>query len=186
VPGSAQVVHRPTAQVVVTLIGAFAVLALDAVSPVGLAIWLLQVVLVWIASLWASGRQMVVIGSVCSVFIVLGYWLSPDDGTVFWLGSTNIVLGLATVWVIVQATVRQRATERARREAAEQLARSQATIRILSGLLPICSVCKKIQSEGGAWEQLELYIRDHSEADFTHGICKECFERLYPGFSYRS
>jgi PAS domain S-box-containing protein len=50
----------------------------------------------------------------------------------------------------------------------------------LGGLIPICSSCKKIRNDKGYWEQLELYIRDHSEADFSHGICPECEKSLYP------
>jgi len=49
-------------------------------------------------------------------------------------------------------------------------------------LIPICSSCKKILNDKGYWEQMELYIRDHSEADFSHGICPECAEELYPEF----
>jgi len=56
-------------------------------------------------------------------------------------------------------------------------------VRTLSGLLPICASCKKVRNDKGYWEQIEVYIRNHSEADFSHGICPECLARLYPGFS---
>jgi DNA-binding NtrC family response regulator len=55
-----------------------------------------------------------------------------------------------------------------------------ATVKRLSGLLPICSSCKKIRDDQGYWRQVEEYLHDHSEADFTHGICPECMHRLYP------
>ena len=51
----------------------------------------------------------------------------------------------------------------------------------LEGLLPICASCKKIKDDTGTWQQLEVYIRDHSGADFTHGICPDCKRKLYPG-----
>lgn len=54
-------------------------------------------------------------------------------------------------------------------------------IRKLSGLLPICSSCKKIRNDEGDWEHLEVYICNRSEAEFTHGICPDCTKRLYPG-----
>jgi PAS domain S-box-containing protein len=54
-------------------------------------------------------------------------------------------------------------------------------VKTLSGLLPICASCKKIRDDKGYWRQIESYIRDHSEAEFTHGICPECFKKLYPG-----
>ncbi len=53
----------------------------------------------------------------------------------------------------------------------------------LTGLLPICANCKKIRDDQGYWQQVETYIADRSQADFTHGICPECMETLYPGAS---
>lgn len=55
-----------------------------------------------------------------------------------------------------------------------------AHVKMLSGLLPVCSSCRRIRDNEGSWVQMELYIRDHSEADFSHGICPECARRLYP------
>lgn len=55
-----------------------------------------------------------------------------------------------------------------------------ANVKKLSGFLPICASCKKIRDDGGYWNQIEAYIRDHSEAEFSHGICPECAARLYP------
>lgn len=52
--------------------------------------------------------------------------------------------------------------------------------RTLQGLLPICASCKKIRDEQGRWDHVESYIRQRSQADFTHGICPECARRLYP------
>jgi PAS domain S-box-containing protein len=53
-------------------------------------------------------------------------------------------------------------------------------IKKLSGLLPICSSCKKIRNDKGYWNLLETYIQDHSEAEFTHSICPDCAKELYP------
>ncbi len=53
-------------------------------------------------------------------------------------------------------------------------------IKRLEGMLPICCSCKKIRDDKGGWNQVEVYIRDHSEAEFTHGMCPECSEKLYP------
>lgn len=53
--------------------------------------------------------------------------------------------------------------------------------KILCGLLPICSSCKKIRDDTGYWNQLEMYIREHSLAEFSHGICPDCIKKLYPG-----
>ncbi len=58
-----------------------------------------------------------------------------------------------------------------------------AEIKVLSGLLPICSSCKKIRDDDGYWEQIEGYIGSHSEAHFSHGICPDCLPELYPELS---
>lgn len=55
-------------------------------------------------------------------------------------------------------------------------------IHTLRGIIPICSSCKKIRTDSGAWEQIEVYIRDQSDADFSHGICPDCMKKLYPDF----
>jgi hypothetical protein len=53
-------------------------------------------------------------------------------------------------------------------------------IKTLRGIIPICASCKKIRDDQGIWNQIEAYIRAHSEAEFSHGICPECMEKLYP------
>ena len=53
-------------------------------------------------------------------------------------------------------------------------------IKTLRGIIPICASCKKIRDDKGYWNQLENYIREHSDAVFSHGICPECTEKLYP------
>jgi PleD family two-component response regulator len=62
-----------------------------------------------------------------------------------------------------------------------ELQEALAKVKTLSGLLPICSSCKKIRDDKGYWNQIETYIRERSEADFTHGICPKCAKMLYPG-----
>ncbi len=57
-----------------------------------------------------------------------------------------------------------------------RLEKALSEIKILSGLLPICSTCKKIRDVKGNWNQMEVYIRDHSEAEFTHSICPACLK----------
>lgn len=54
---------------------------------------------------------------------------------------------------------------------------AELEIRTLRGMLPICSGCKKIRDDKGYWQQVEVYIRKHSEAVFTHGLCPPCVER---------
>lgn len=59
------------------------------------------------------------------------------------------------------------------------LKKALSQVKTLSGLLPICSSCKKIRDDKGYWKQIETYISEHSEAEFSHGMCRECAEKLY-------
>ena len=61
-----------------------------------------------------------------------------------------------------------------------ELHKAIATIKTLSGLLPICSHCRKIREDTGYWTQIEEYIRQHTDADFSHSICPACAKEHYP------
>ncbi len=52
-------------------------------------------------------------------------------------------------------------------------------VRTLSGLIPVCSSCKKIRDDDGYWKQVDIYVKDHFDTDCTHGICPECAEKMY-------
>lgn len=66
----------------------------------------------------------------------------------------------------------------------ELLQKQLDEIKTLRGLLPICCNCKKIRNDEGYWEIIEIYIRDRSEADFSHCICPKCCRELYPDLSF--
>ena len=67
-------------------------------------------------------------------------------------------------------------------ELTENLGKALAEVKKLSGFLPICSFCKRIRNDKGYWQQLEEYISEHSEAEFSHGMCSECMEKHYGEF----
>ncbi len=62
----------------------------------------------------------------------------------------------------------------------EKLQDALTKLKTLSGLLPICSFCKKIRDDKGYWNQIEVYVREHSDANFSHSICPECAKKHYP------
>lgn len=62
-----------------------------------------------------------------------------------------------------------------------ELQTALANVRKLSGLLPICAYCKRVRDDADYWQQIEQYLVEHSDAQFTHGICPECFEVQLPG-----
>ncbi len=72
------------------------------------------------------------------------------------------------------------------KELSVRIQEALASIRTLSGLIPICSNCKKIRGDKGYWEHLEKYIQTHSDAKFSHGLCPECMKNLYPEFDKSS
>lgn len=83
----------------------------------------------------------------------------------------------------VRAMERIIKAERERDQLIEQLQRALNEIKTLKGFLPICVSCKKIRDDKGYWTQIEAYIRKHTEAEFTHGICPECMKKLYQDVS---
>jgi PAS domain S-box-containing protein len=85
------------------------------------------------------------------------------------------------IWAFRDITERRRAEEERERLISE-LKEALSKVKTLSGLLPICAACKKIRDDKGYWNQIEIYLRDHSEAEFTHGLCPDCGKKLYPGY----
>ena len=67
-------------------------------------------------------------------------------------------------------------------EVNKELKEALSTIKTLHGIIPICASCKKIRDDAGAWKQVEAYIGEHTDAQFSHGICPDCAKRLYPEF----
>ena len=83
---------------------------------------------------------------------------------------------------IARDITERKQTQDEREKLIRELQEAVNKIKTLSGLLPICASCKKIQNHKGQWEPMEVYIRDHSEAEFSHGICPECAEKVYPEY----
>lgn len=132
--------------------------------------------------------QATLLTSLLSVVVSLVITLAGMIG----LGFTNFVFGatLAMICPLVIATpvayvflklwVEVETKQSALEEANRRLEKALSDVRELSGLLPICASCKKIRDDQGYWSQIETYIRKHTKAEFTHGICPECAKELYP------
>jgi len=89
---------------------------------------------------------------------------------------------LATVREVIEKQRLVREKRRAEEERIKlilKLKEALARVNTLSGLLPICAHCKNIRDDKGYWNKIEEYIRDHSEAEFSHSICPGCKEKLY-------
>jgi PAS domain S-box-containing protein len=83
---------------------------------------------------------------------------------------------------IIRDISERKQIEEERNQLIKSLQDSLARIKTLSGMLPICASCKKIRDDKGYWNKIETYIRKHSEAEFSHGICPDCAKKLYPDF----
>ena len=80
---------------------------------------------------------------------------------------------IVPLWIVI------RDVSKLERTTAE-LQKALDNIKTLEGLLPICASCKNIRNDNGYWQKVEVYIREHSKAKFSHSICPECAHRLYP------
>jgi len=80
----------------------------------------------------------------------------------------------------------KRNAEKEREALIENLQNALSEVKKLSGLLPICASCKKIRDDKGYWSQVEVYIREHSDVEFSHSVCPDCMKTLYPENDYPS
>lgn len=98
-----------------------------------------------------------------------------------WLvGMTGLIFGARNLRSNLKA--RQQAEAERERLIAE-LQEALANVKTLTGLIPICSSCKKVRDDQGYWTQLDTYLAHHSDAEFSHGLCLDCMRKLYPDYS---
>ena len=93
--------------------------------------------------------------------------------------SVNLII-VALLFIQRLEMIRRKKIEMERKRLIRELKDALSKVKQLSGFLPICASCKKIRDDGGYWKQIEAYIKEHSEADFSHGICPDCAQKLYP------
>ena len=123
--------------------------------------------------------------------VLTGEWVAGEtthvrkDGSVFPVEYSAGLLDLGDSMYIL-AFIRdisdRREAENRKDELIQELRKALAEIKTLRGFIPICAHCKKIRNDRGYWEQIESYIRDHTGAVFSHGICPECMEKYYGNY----
>jgi PAS domain S-box-containing protein len=91
--------------------------------------------------------------------------------------------GIVGFVCIARDMTERKQAEEQREKLIEELQTALANVKTLRGLVPICANCKKVRNDQGYWQQVEEYVREHTEADFTHGLCEECARKLYPDYS---
>ena len=102
------------------------------------------------------------------------FWVSISAVCIDWKGEPAILALLTDI-------TEKKILEREKEQSLIELQKALSEVKTLSGLLPICSSCKKIRDDSGYWNQLETYFDEHSELKFSHGICPECAQKALPG-----
>lgn len=157
---------------------AAAIASIDLMVPLGVAMGVPYVAVV-LLSLWLPRRATILTAIVCSLLTFGVYFYQPDVPEL-WKSLSNRFLAVFVIWASAGLGLQRKRAEERRDNAVREREKALDEVRILRGLLPICSSCKRIRTDQGDWEQIERYIRDHSEAEFTHGICADCAKKLYP------
>ena len=131
---------------------------LDALTPVGVLISMLFAIPIYLTRFLPRLWMVPAFAMVCTVLNLLQFILAPPGG-IAWIVIVNRLLIVCLIWGVAYLTMQ---------------------IKVLHGFIRVCSACKKIEDEQGHWKAWEVYIGHRSEADFTHGICEECAQKLYP------
>lgn len=154
----------------------------DILTPLGVAAGTPYVLVVLLGSRLPRTRCVAVLALLCTLLTLAGAYLSPPGQVALWKALLNRGLAITTIWLIAYFTWERRILETRREQAVQERERAVSEVKTLRGLLPICAGCKKIRDENGLWRPVESYIHEHSEADFSHGLCPECMEKIYPGY----
>ncbi|PKK88323.1 MAG: hypothetical protein CVV64_19425 [Candidatus Wallbacteria bacterium HGW-Wallbacteria-1] len=115
--------------------------------------------------------------------ILAGFWhfMKPMAGRILFHADELEQEIQKKIAVLEREIEERKIIEKEKEKIIADLQKATGDIRTLQGMLPICAVCKMIRDDKGYWNQLEVYITEHSEADFTHGYCPDCARKQYPG-----
>jgi DNA-binding response OmpR family regulator len=97
------------------------------------------------------------------------------------VNSIELLARVSSALLLKQEMDRRKNRELELRRSNEELQKALKEVKVLRGLIPICASCKKVRNDGGFWQLLEEYLGEHSEAEFSHGLCQSCIKKLYPG-----
>ena len=162
--------------IIICLALAAFIFVIDTSIPLGVAGGV-PYILVVLISLWSPrDRLPLYMALIGSVLTITGLYSSPPGGEL-WKVLSNRFLALFAIWTTAILSVQ-------RKKIRDEREKAQLELKVLSGLLPICSSCKKIRDDKGYWKQIELYIHEHSEAEFSHGVCPDCARELYPNIVF--
>ncbi len=96
--------------------------------------------------------------------------------------ATNLQNTMTSRDELISEIKRRKKEEEKKKQLITELQQTLHEVKTLRGIIPICSFCKKIRDDKGYWSQVEVYVKKHSEADFSHSLCPECAKKHYPEF----
>jgi hypothetical protein len=167
-----------TKVIILCLFLSIIIFIIDSSIPLGVAGGV-PYILVVLISLWSEKKSLPILAAILgSILTVAGFYSSPPGGEL-WKVIFNRALALFAIWTTAVLSMQRNVIMEERQSALNDREKAWADLKVLKGLLPICSSCKKIRDGKGYWNQIESYIREHSEAEFSHGLCEECTEKLY-------
>lgn len=158
------------------------ILVLDLSIPLGVAMGVPYIAVVWISLWFPERKKVVLIAGLCSLLTVVAFLFKPDVSEM-WKVILNRGIALFAIWVTASLGLKRISSENKRAKAESERDAAMSEIGILRGLLPICAWCKKVRDDKGYWTQIEVYISDHSQAVFSHGICPDCGQKLEMQFA---
>ena len=139
-------------------------------APIGLVVWFMR-------SKKSAGIYMAII---TSVTVTASNLLAGQMIRYYAVEIWNTVVHFAFFAISALLIYEVRSNLDKREKLINELQQALDQVKTLSGLLPMCSSCKKIRDDQGYWNQVEVYISDHSEAEVSHGLCPDCAQKLYP------
>jgi len=150
---------------------------IDLQTELGVADGVLYISVILMAHGLRQQKAVFYVATISSLLTLLGFRFSPPGGEL-WKVVANRLLALYAIWVTALISWHRKKIEIQREGMILELKEAHSRIKILSGFLPICAYCKKIRDDQGQWHQMEAYIRNHSQAEFSHGMCPDCAERV--------
>lgn len=162
---ASQVMSKAHAVLLIAAVGTVFVLDLWIARGVGIA--MVYATFVLLAGWWADRRWALTVAGGCTLLIAVALPLLRGGHVAWSVIITNHLLALATIWITAAVVWHHKQREE--------------KVRRLTGLLPMCSLCKKVRDDRGLWSQVEQYFEEHyADLQFTHGLCPICSKQLYP------
>lgn len=161
-----------------------AILFLDLQFPLGIAVPMLYN-LVILFSLRSTNRTFILSVAIAASLLCIGLLFYKPAVDEMAKAATNRFLALFSFWVICYLGLKGQLADARRSAILREREKALEEVRVLRGFLPICAGCKRIKDIKGSWTLLEKYLSEHTEAEFSHGLCPECTSRLFPDLLHR-